>query len=46
MLYTLISLACTALVLSIALPWGGNWWYGLCLISPAAGAYYYKKADR
>ncbi|GAB4821324.1 hypothetical protein N2152v2_008370 [Parachlorella kessleri] len=45
-LYTLVSLACTALVLSIAAPWGGNWWYALCLISPAAGSYYLKKADR
>lgn len=44
--YTLISLACTALVLSIAAPWGGNWWYALCLISPAAGTYYMKNADR
>ena len=44
--YTAISLACTALVLSIAAPWGGNWWYALTLISPAAGAYYMQKADR
>lgn len=40
--YTLISLASTALVLSIAAPWGGNWWYGLCMLSPAAGTYYLK----
>ena len=46
MLYTLISLASTALVLSIAAPWGGNWWYSMCLISPAAGAYYVKNANR
>lgn len=45
-LYTLISLASTALVLSIAAPWGGNWWYSMCLISPAAGAYYLKNANR
>lgn len=44
--YTLISLASTALVLSIAAPWGGNYWYLLCLLSPAAGAYYLAKADR
>lgn len=45
-LYTLISLASTALVLSIAAPWGGNWWYALCLISPAAGTYYLQNANR
>lgn len=45
-LYTLISLASTALVLSIAAPFGGNWWYSMCLISPAAGAYYMKNANR
>jgi len=45
-LYTLISLASTALVLSIAAPFGGNWWYTMCLISPAAGAYYMKNANR
>ena len=39
-------LASTALVLSIAAPFGGNWWYLLCLISPAAGAYYLKNAER
>eukprot|EP00889_Picochlorum_renovo_P003590 jgi/Picre1/30620/NNA_005981.t1 len=45
-LYTAISLASTALVLSIAAPFGGNWWYLMCLISPAAGAYYLKNAER
>eukprot|EP00890_Picochlorum_soloecismus_P002540 jgi/Picsp_1/3287/NSC_06127-R1_protein len=45
-LYTLVSLASTALVLSIAAPFGGNWWYALCLISPAAGAYYLRNAER
>lgn len=45
-LYTAISLASTALVLSIAAPFGGNWWYLMCLISPAAGAYYLKNANR
>jgi hypothetical protein len=44
--YTAISLASTALVLSIAAPWGGNWWYAMTLVSPAAGAYYFKNADR
>jgi hypothetical protein len=33
-------------VLSIAVPSGGNWWYLLCLISPAAGTYYLRNADR
>ena len=45
-LYTFISLASTALVLSIAAPFGGSWWYSMCLISPAAGAYYLKNANR
>lgn len=45
-LYTAISLASTALVLSIAAPFGGNWWYLMTLISPAAGAYYFKNANR
>lgn len=45
-LYTAISLASTALVLSIAAPFGGNWWYLMTLISPAAGAYYFKNAER
>jgi len=44
--YTAISLASTALVLSIAAPWGGNWWYLMTLISPAAGTYYMKNAER
>lgn len=45
-LYTAISLASTALVLSIAAPWGGSWWYLMTLVSPAAGAYYLKNAER
>ena len=45
-LYTLVSLASTALVLSIAAPWGGNAWYLLCLLSPAAGVYYLQNATR
>lgn len=44
--YTHTGLASTALVLSIAVPAGGNWWYLMCLISPAAGAYYLKNAER
>lgn len=24
----------------------GNWWYALCAVSPAAGAYYWKNAER
>jgi hypothetical protein len=45
-LYTLVGLGSTALVLSIAAPFGGNWWYALCALSPAAGAYYLKNAER
>ncbi len=33
-------------MLSIAAPFGGSWWYGITLISPAAGAYYLRKGDR
>ena len=44
--YTAVGLACTALVLSITLPEVGGWWYMLCAVSPAAGWYYYKNADR
>lgn len=33
-------------MLSIAAPWGGQWWYALCLISPAAGVYYLQNANR
>lgn len=46
MLYTFISLASTALVLSIAAPFGGNYWYLMCLVSPAAGLYYLRNANR
>ena len=45
-LYTLVGLASTALVLSITFPALGNWWYALCLVSPASSAYYMAKADR
>lgn len=33
-------------MLSIAAPFGGNLWYLITLISPAAGAYYLRKGDR
>ena len=39
-------LASTALVLSIAAPFGGNLWYGLTSFSPFAGVYYLQKGDR
>lgn len=39
-------LGSAALVLSIAAPFGGNLWYLITLISPAAGAYYLRKGDR
>lgn len=45
-LYTFVGLGSTALVLSIAAPFGGNLWYALCALSPAAGAYYLKNAER
>ncbi|KAI3424720.1 hypothetical protein D9Q98_008109 [Chlorella vulgaris] len=45
-LYTLVGLASTALVLSITVPQIGSGWYGLCLLSPAAGAYYWRNAER
>jgi hypothetical protein len=44
-LYTFVGLASTALVLSIAAP-GGSAWYALTAISPAAGFYYMKNAER
>ncbi|XP_078447431.1 cofactor assembly of complex C [Wolffia australiana] len=43
---TCISLASVGLVLSITFPEGGNSWFLLTLLSPAAGAYYWKKASR
>ena len=27
-------------------PQVGGWWYAMCLVSPAAGTYYYKNAER
>lgn len=44
--YTLFSLASIALVLSIVVPDGGNWWYLITLPSPLAGWYYYNNATR
>lgn len=39
-------LGSTALVLSIAAPFGGSYWYGLTLLSPLAGAYYWNRGSR
>ncbi len=39
-------MASTALVLSIAAPWGGSAWYGLTALSPVAGYYYFTKGTR
>ena len=33
-------------MLSIAAPFGGNFWYGLTSISPFAGVYYLQKGNR
>lgn len=41
-----VGLGSTALVLSIAAPFGGNYWYGLTLLSPLAGGYYWKRGSR
>ncbi|CAA6668313.1 unnamed protein product [Spirodela intermedia] len=43
---TCISLASVGLVLSITFPEGGNNWFWLTLLSPSAGAYYWKRASR
>jgi hypothetical protein len=39
-------LASTALVLSIAAPFGGNNWYYMTLLSPLAGLYYWQRGTR
>ena len=39
-------LGSTALVLSIAAPFGGSYWYGLTALSPLAGLYYFQKGTR
>ncbi|XP_073006914.1 protein COFACTOR ASSEMBLY OF COMPLEX C SUBUNIT B CCB1, chloroplastic isoform X2 [Typha latifolia] len=43
---TCISLGSVALVLSIAVPEGGNNWFWLMTLSPLAGVYYWKRASR
>ncbi|CAL9198495.1 protein COFACTOR ASSEMBLY OF COMPLEX C SUBUNIT B CCB1, chloroplastic-like [Musa acuminata AAA Group] len=43
---TCISLASVGLVLSIAVPEGGNNWFWLTILSPLAGLYYWKRASR
>lgn len=44
--YVFCGLASTALVLSIAAPFGGNAWYGLTALSPLAGVYYWQRGER
>ena len=39
-------LASTALVLSIAAPFGGNAWYALTALSPLSGFYYWQRGTR
>jgi hypothetical protein len=39
-------LVSTALVLSIALPFGGQNWYWISALSPLAGVYYWQKGTR
>ncbi|XP_062183071.1 protein COFACTOR ASSEMBLY OF COMPLEX C SUBUNIT B CCB1, chloroplastic-like [Phragmites australis] len=43
---TCISLGSVGLVLSIAVPEGGNNWFWLITLSPLAGVYYWTKASR
>ncbi|KAI3666072.1 hypothetical protein L6452_44710 [Arctium lappa] len=43
---TCISMASVALVLTITVPDVGNNWFALTLLSPLAGAYYWKRASR
>ncbi|KAM3354664.1 hypothetical protein ACQJBY_025401 [Aegilops geniculata] len=43
---TVISLGSVGLVLSIAVPEGGNNWFWLMTLSPLAGVYYWTKASR
>ena len=42
----LAGLLSTALVLSIALPFGGQNWYWLAALSPLSGAYYWQRGTR
>ncbi|KAK9831719.1 hypothetical protein WJX74_006981 [Apatococcus lobatus] len=44
--YVFVGMASTALVLSIAAPFGGTAWYGLTALSPVAGYYYFTKGTR
>jgi len=44
--YVFCGLLSTALVLSIALPFGGQNWYWLSALSPLAGVYYWQKGTR
>ncbi|MCY6491491.1 cofactor assembly of complex C subunit B [Leptolyngbya sp. GGD] len=37
---------CFALVLTMVLPDGSNFWWGLLLVSPLAGVFYWKGAER
>ena len=39
-------LGSTALVLSIAAPFGGSYWYALTALSPLAGIYYWQRGSR
>lgn len=41
-----IGMLCFALVLSMVLPDGSNYWLGLMLLSPLAGVFYWKGANR
>lgn len=43
---TCISLASVALVLTITVPDVGNNWFWITVLSPSAGAYYWKRASR
>lgn len=44
--YVFMGLGSTALVLSIAAPFGGSYWYALTALSPLAGIYYWQKGSR
>ncbi|BDA50408.1 Protein COFACTOR ASSEMBLY OF COMPLEX C SUBUNIT B CCB1, chloroplastic [Coccomyxa sp. Obi] len=44
--YVFCGLASTALVLSIAAPFGGQNWYYLTLLSPLSGLYYWQRGTR
>lgn len=46
LLFLWTGLGSIALVLSIQFPEIGNWWYGLTLLSPLAGWYYWTNANR